>query len=136
MTLEREVVKYLVLAALILGGLGGAYFKGRNDAGDEWEQKVAVLTANAEAQEGVVMQLRQANATWARLHRARLAEVQGAVTRAERETKRILAENARLKRELDEVYRDDPEAAAWADQPVPPAVLDRLRSHDSDGDPD
>ena len=136
MTIEREIVKYLVAVVLVIGGLAGAYLKGRNDAGDEWEQKVAVLTANAEAQEGVVMQLRQANATWARLHRERLAEVQGAVTRAERETRRILAENARLKRELDEVYRDDPESAAWADQPVPAAVLDRLRRNGPDDDPD
>lgn len=134
--IEREIVKYLVMAALVIGGLAGAYLKGRNDAGDEWEQKVAVLTANAEAQEGVVQQLRQANATWARLHRERLAEVEGAVKRAERESQRVLAENARLKRELDEVYRDDPDAAAWADQPVPSAVLDRLRYGHAGDDPD
>ena len=127
MTLEREVVKYIVIAVLILGGLGGAYFKGRNDAGDAWEQKVAVLEAQATAQEGVVAQLRRENKAWADKHRADLTAAATAVERVERETQRLLRENTRLKRELDEVYRDDPEAAAWADQPVPAAVLDRLR---------
>lgn len=136
MTLEREVVKYLVMAVLIAAGLGGAYFKGRNDAGDQWEQKVAVLTAQIEAQEGVVIQLRQANDRWAEKHKADVAAAQGAVIRVERESQRILAENTRLKRELDKVYREDPESAAWADLPVPAAVLGRLRhghaGHDQD----
>jgi hypothetical protein len=40
---------------------------------------------------------------------------------------RLANEYAALAATLEEVYRDDPEANAWADDPLPAAVVERLR---------
>lgn len=120
-------VKWIAIAVLIVGGLGGAYFKGRTDATLAAGERIGALEQAAEGSEAVVLALRAENQRWVALTDRWRRAAEGAVARAAREEARLREQNARLKRELDEVYREDPEAADWAATRVPAAVADRLR---------
>lgn len=121
------VVKWVAIAALIVGGLAGAYFKGRTDATLAAGERIGALEQAVEGSEAVVLALRAENQRWATIAAGWRDAAEGAVARAAREEARLRDQNARLKRELDEVYSEDPEAADWAATRVPAAVADRLR---------
>jgi hypothetical protein len=120
-------IKYLAAFVIVLAGLGGAYLKGREDATAKRSERIGQLEQALKGSEAAVLQLRTENQRWAAIANGWRDAAEGGVARYAREQARLAAENARLKRELDEVYREDPDAAAWAATPVPAAVADRLR---------
>jgi hypothetical protein len=119
--------KWLAIATVILAGLAGAYLKGREDATLASGGRIGALEQALADNDAVVVALRQENQRWRALTDRWRNAAEGAVARAAREEARLRAQNARLKRELDEVYREDPDAAQWAAVRVPAAVAGRLR---------
>lgn len=121
------IVKVVALAVLVAAGLGGAYLKGRSDAAEAAAEQIGSLKTALEGSEATVVTLRQANQRWVKLAEDYRDANDGAVARLGKELAALRRDNARLRKELDDVYRKDPNAAAWAATAVPDAVADRLR---------
>lgn len=119
----KPLIALLACIALAVGG----YLKGRSDAQQAAAEQIGSLKTALSGSEATVVTLRQANQRWAKLAEDWRDQNDGAVERLNRELAKLRGDNARLRRELDEVYREDPDAAAWAGARVPAAVADRLR---------
>ncbi len=122
-----SAVKWGIIAALAVGALAGAYFKGHSAATLAAGQRIGALEQALTDNETVIVDLRSENQRWRQLTDRWRDAAEGAVARAAREEYKLRRQNERLKREIDEVYRENPEAAEWAAVRVPAGVADRLR---------
>ena len=121
------VLKWVLIVAACAALLAGAYQKGYANAAEARAERIGALEQALKDNEGVLTTLREENARWEAQSGNWKDKADAAILAAQRDLGRLARDNARLKRELDEVYREDATAAAWADARVPRAVADRLR---------
>lgn len=111
----------LAVAAVILAMAGALWWQGaRLDAErarrEASEQAVADLQAAGQAKEQALADLR-----------ADMAARDAALAERDRQVAEISQQHAAAQRALREARRNDPIVQAWADAPIPGAVLDLLR---------
>lgn len=127
-----QVLLVVVLAATVaasgLYAVGRAH-EAREHAGEleaVQERLDAALAANKTNLE-TIGELAKANQAWADAAAAKDRDAAAAIAAITIERDGLAAELDRRRRQRQEIYANDQDAAEWARRPVPAAVVDRLR---------